>query len=107
MKNVAPRTDLRIVHQARTPHGRRYHFVCDDRRLALEFSSAGGDGAEWTVAATGRERLFASDVSLSAQAPTRIDALRGAARIWREDSMKYPTFEWDAIESLLREVKAL
>lgn len=107
MKNVALRTELRIVHQARTPHGRRHHFVCDDSRLALEFSSPGGEEAEWTVTATGRARLFAIDATLAARAPTRIDALREVARLWGENSLRYPTFDWQTIETLLREVKAL
>jgi hypothetical protein len=107
MKNAAPRTDLRIVHQARTAHGGNYHLACEEHRLVLEFSSTEGENAEWTLVAIARERSFAQDVRISARGPTRSEALRAVAHIGREDALNYPTFDWVAIEGALHEVKAL
>jgi hypothetical protein len=107
MKKTAPRTELRIVHQARSPYAKVYHLAYREGRLKLEITEipAGAAEARWRVVATGRERASVEDTIVAADGPTRRDALRAAALTWREEGLA--SFDWDGVEALLADVHAL
>jgi hypothetical protein len=107
MKQKPARTELRIVHQARSPRAKVYHLACNEGRLKLDVAEIhdGPVEARWRVVATGRERASDEDAVAAADGATRTDALRGAARAWREQV--HVAFDWEAVEALLAEVNAL
>jgi hypothetical protein len=108
MKKASARTELRIVHQARTELVRTYHLACEQARVKLEVGLVGKDGTDrWHVHATGRTRSTSDEVIADGEATTKTDALRDLARVWREAPPHYPTFDWEAIETLLGQVDAL
>jgi predicted RNA-binding protein with PIN domain len=108
MKKATARTELRIVHQARTERVRTYHLACEQARVKLEVGIVQSDGTDrWHVHATGRTRATSDDLIGDGEATTKTDALRALARVWREAPPHYPTLDWEAIETLLGQVNGL
>lgn len=110
MKKSDVPVGIRIVHQARTERARTYHLALLEQRITLDIVTvSGGTGGDqgFRLAARGKETPTGEEVSLESIGATPIDALRVLAQAWRDDPRRLPTFDWEAIESSLREVRGL
>lgn len=110
MKKSALPAGLRIVHQARTERARTYHLALLEQRITVDVAavSGGTTGDEgFRVAARGKETPTGDEVAVESIGATPTDALRALAQAWRNDERCLPTFDWEAIESSLREVRGL
>lgn len=110
MKKTPSPAGLRIVHQARTERARTYHLACLEQRITVDVAAVSGGmtGEEgWRVVARGKETPTGDEVTVESIGATPTDALRALARSWREDQRCYPSFDWETIESSLREVRGL
>ena len=103
-------TALRIMNQFRARGGMAYDLKCDGVRLTLTITerTSVDDAGQWRIEARGTlspERA-ATVVEWGA---TREDALAAIGRAWSAaaDSMGLRVFDWEAVATALRTVRAL
>jgi hypothetical protein len=100
---------LRITNQFRSKTGFVYDLKCNGARLTINIAPRqnSGDAGEWSVEA----RLGSSPdaASIPAWGSTRVDALREVGRLWtsKAEELGLPTFDWDAVATMLSSVRAL
>ncbi|NUP13223.1 MAG: hypothetical protein HOW73_44860 [Polyangiaceae bacterium] len=101
-----PSSALRIIDQERVREGFAYEFALDEQRLTITIGPS-PEPTRWRVEAKGRLRATEVRHSVTAEAATRVDAVRAAAVEWAKDTDRRLAFDWQAIETLLGGVKAL
>lgn len=106
MKKPTINTDLRIVDQSRTMSAFEVDFACQEARITIHFEQTSESPSAWRVKAKSRSRVGADPTTATSTAPTKLDALRATAAEWRSGPDD-PSFDWEAMESLLNTVRAL
>jgi hypothetical protein len=100
---------VRITDQFRSRNGFVYDFRFEGNRVTLSIAPRENpdDPADWKVEA--RARHAADPFVIAKWGATRIDALREVGRSWVSEATAHalPTFDWNAIEKALVEVRAL
>jgi hypothetical protein len=99
---------LKITNQLRSRNGFVYGLKCEGVALILSImpSENPEDQGAWSVEA----RVGTKDSTpITAWGPTKRDALREVAAAWaaRAAMLGLPTFDWQAVATVLSEVRAL
>jgi hypothetical protein len=100
---------LKITTQYRSRQGMIYELECQGSVLDLHVSprSDSADSGEWCIAAhSGR---LAGATTITEWGDTRADALRRVGRAWSAQAagLGLPSFDWQAVETLLATVRAV
>jgi hypothetical protein len=99
---------LKITNQFRSRTGFVYDLKCESARLILSVvpRETPDDPGEWSVEARASTQ---DSAPITAWGPTKRDALRevGAAWMARAQTLGLPTFDWDAVATVLSEVRAV
>ena len=110
MRTASEPTELRIVDQARSIAGRDYYFRYRNARMRVHVAPVAVDGVDaWRVDASVRAFPEGEATTVHDTGLTRTDALRSLARssLSGESSHMMGLFDWEAVEKLLVQVKAL
>jgi hypothetical protein len=98
----------KITNQFRSRSGFVYELRCEGARLILSIMPRENpeDPGAWSVDA----RVGTQDTApITAWGPTKRDALREVGAAWMTSAARLdlPTFDWEAIATILSEVRAL
>lgn len=109
MKKAEPKTNLRIVDQARTMRMRSYDFACEGNRLRIVITSPEDDATRWRVEATIKSEDKVEVASANQIGTTRTEALRMVGTSLQESDQHAAigVFNWTTVEQLLIDVHAL
>ncbi len=112
MKDKAEKVDVnapKITNQFRSRIGFVYDVKSSGVRLTLNVwkKQTEADPGEWCVDA--RVNSVPETAPIAAWAPTRMDALKEVGRLWTTTGtdLGLPTFDWDAVATLLSGVRAV
>ena len=102
------RSALKITKQARVREGMAYTFRCEGVLLTVFLVPCDDDERSWRVELTGK-RPTEEPVVVTEHGQSRLEALRAGGRCWDSSMPKHgiDTFDWDAVERLLGEVRAV
>ena len=89
--------------------GVEYHLACEGARLTVHVYPTPSTGPGWRVGASIRRAAGTEAVHLDEVGPSRTDTFRALAKTWRERmvSRDLGMFDWEAVETLLVNVRAL
>ena len=112
-EGIPPDKGLRVTMQYRSGNGKVYELENAGLMLNVHVSpfapaDAPADASsEWLVEA--HSSRAADAVVIAERAATRAEALREVGRRWAAsaDANKLPSFDWNAVESVLQSVRAL
>jgi hypothetical protein len=100
---------VRITDQFRSRNGFVYDFRFEGARLTLSIAPRENedDAGDWKVEA--RSRHTPEALVIANWGPTRVDALREVGRSWLSQAAAHglPSFDWEAVEKALLDVRAL
>ncbi len=103
-------TALRIMNQFRSAGGMAYDLKCDGVRLTLLITerTSSDDTGNWRVEARG-SLTSEKTATIVEWGDTRADALASIGRKWSvaSDTPGLRVFDWEAVASALRAVRAL
>jgi len=100
---------LRITDQFRSKNGFVYDLRWEGQRLTLFIAprEQPSDAGDWKVEA--RVRQDPEPFIITHWGPTKLDALHEVGRDWALQTLEHhlPRFDWMAVETALRDVRAI
>src|SRR5580658_4064295 len=100
---------VRITDQFRSRNGFVYDFRFEGTRLTLSIAPRENEDDAGDCKVEARSRHTPEGFIVAKWGPTRVDALREVGRSWLSEAAQrgLPSFDWEAVEKALVEVRAI